>query len=343
MGFWRLSTQAMHLFDAETAHRLTVRALRMGAGPNRSAGIYPALRTSVAGLEFPNPLGLAAGFDKNAEVVDACLKIGFGFVEAGAVTPKPQAGNPKPRVFRLKRDRAVINRYGFNNDGLEAIAGRLEARSKRGIVGINLGANKDSEDRVSDYVTCAKRLSPSVSFCTVNVSSPNTPGLRMMQDASVLQELLEKVRKVMAPETKLFLKIAPDLSDEDKADIVEVSKSAPLDALIISNTTIGRDRLHHDPEEAGGLSGRPLFALSTARLAEFARALEGVVPLVGVGGILSADDAYEKILSGASLMQLYTGMVFSGPDLVTEILAGLVERLALDGYENVCAAVGKGL
>ncbi|WP_370338366.1 quinone-dependent dihydroorotate dehydrogenase [Parvularcula marina] len=344
MSIWRLGTRAFHAFDPETAHNLTIRALKAGVGPRRKGDLFPALETKVAGLTFPNPLGLAAGFDKNAVVPDACLNMGFGFVEVGAVTPRPQAGNDKPRVFRLSRDQAVINRYGFNNDGLEAIAARLSARSGRGIVGINLGANKDSTDRVGDYVTCAARLAPLVSFCTVNVSSPNTPGLRALQEKDVLMSLLNNVRMAMTGNAKLFLKIAPDLGDEDRADLVELAKAAPIDALVISNTTIGeRDRLAHDPDQKGGLSGRPLFPLSTARLKEFAGALDGAVPLIGVGGISGAQDAYEKILGGASLVQIYTALVYKGPDLVIDILEGLSERLSADGFQDVADAVGKGL
>lgn len=344
MGLWRLGTKAIHLLDPETAHKATVSLLGAGLGPRRRPDLYPSLATSVAGLDLPNPLGLAAGFDKNAQAVDACLKMGFGFVEAGAVTPRPQPGNERPRVFRLPHDLGVINRYGFNNDGLDAIAARLEARKGHGgIVGINLGANKDAEDRLADFVTGAERLSPCVSFCTVNVSSPNTPGLRAMQERGVLETLLARVRGAMTDDTKLFLKIAPDLTDEDRADLVEIAKTSPIDALIVSNTTLEREMLSQDPEEAGGLSGRPLFELSTRRLEEFARALGGAVPLIGVGGILTADDAYMKILKGASLLQLYTGLIYKGPDLVTDILAGLNERLAADGYGHVAGAVGQGL
>ena len=248
MSIWRFGTKALHLFDPETAHRLTVRALKTGFGPRHKANTYPALACEVAGLKLANPLGLAAGFDKNAEAVKACLNMGFGFVEAGAVTPRPQAGNERPRVFRLSDDMAVINRYGFNNDGLDAIAGRLEKVKGAGVIGINLGANKDSTDRLGDFVTGAARLSPLVSFCTVNVSSPNTPGLRAMQERDVLEKLLANVRASMADGTKLFLKIAPDLTDEDKADLVEIAKTSPIDALIVSNTTIAeRDRLKLDP------------------------------------------------------------------------------------------------
>lgn len=344
MSIWRLGTRALHVLDPEVAHNMTIRALKVGLGPRRKSDLYPVLETEVAGITFPNPVGLAAGFDKNAVVPDACLNMGFGFVEVGAVTPRAQAGNDRPRVFRLSRDGAVINRYGFNNDGLEAIAARLSARKPRGIVGVNLGANKDSTDRVGDYVTCAARLAPLVSFCTVNVSSPNTPGLRALQEKDVLLSLLKNVRMAMTGNARLFLKIAPDLGDEDRADLVELAKAAPIDALIVSNTTVGeRDRLSLDPDQKGGLSGRPLFPLSTERLKEFARGLGGAVPLIGVGGVSGAQDAYEKILGGASLVQLYTGLVFKGPDLVIDILSGLSERLSADGFEDVADAVGKGL
>jgi dihydroorotate dehydrogenase len=267
--------------------------------------------------------------------------MGFGFVEVGAVTPRPQPGNPQPRVFRLARDKAVINRYGFNNDGLDAIEARLARRKAwpGGIVGVNLGANKDSEDRAADYVTCASRLHPHADFLTVNVSSPNTPGLRALQGAASLSGLLASVRKAAAG-TRIFLKVAPDLTDEDKADIVDAATGAGIDALIVSNTTVGRERLVHDPGEACGLSGAPLYALSTEVLRDFAQALGGRLPLIGVGGIFGPDDAYGKILAGASLVQLYTGLVYHGPELVTDILSGLSERLAADGFANVADAVG---
>ncbi len=345
-----LGSKAMAAVDAETAHRLTVRLLKSGAGPKIRVK-NPRLATNVAGLYFANPLGLAAGFDKNAEAPDAVLGLGFGFVEVGAVTPRPQAGNAKPRVFRLRADAAVINRYGFNNDGLEIIARRLQARRRTGaasgIVGINLGANKDSLDRAQDYVTGVTRLAGVVDFYTVNISSPNTPGLRALQDKAALSDLMSRVlaaRGAAAPETPVFLKIAPDLADEDKADIASLVKSLAIDGLIISNTTIARPTFLRsgNAHEAGGLSGKPLFAPSTALLREFYAALGVDVPLIGVGGVSSARDAYEKILAGASLVQLYTALVYEGPGLPSRILKDLPGFLDADGFETVADAVGAG-
>lgn len=341
-----LGSKAMAAFDAETAHHLTVQLLKRGKGPKLRVK-NPRLATNVAGLYFPNPLGLAAGFDKNAEAPDAMLDLGFGFVEVGAVTPQPQSGNEKPRVFRLRADAAVINRYGFNNDGLDVIADRLRARSKTGIVGVNLGANKDSDDRMQDYVTGVKALAGLVDFYTVNISSPNTPGLRALQDKAALSDLMERVlmaRDEKAPETPVFLKIAPDITDEDKADIAAVAKALSLDGLIVSNTTIVRPATLRSggAHEIGGLSGKPLFAPSTALLREFYAALGAHVPLVGVGGVSSARDAYEKILSGAALVQLYTALIYEGPALPLRILQDLPGFLNADGFESIAEAVGAG-
>lgn len=346
MIFAGLGAQAMGLLDPETAHRLTVKMLKSGLGP-RAAKETPRLAIEIAGLPFSNPLGLAAGFDKNAEAPDAMLGLGFGFVEVGAVTPRPQLGNARPRVFRLREDAAVINRYGFNNDGLDVIGDRLRARDRHGIVGINLGANKDSDDRTEDYVKGIHALAGCVDFYTVNISSPNTPGLRALQDKSALTDLLSRVRSARdqaAEKTPVFLKIAPDLADEDKVDIAEIAQKLSLDALIISNTTIQRPaslRSHSAPE-AGGLSGRPLFASSTALLREFYQEIGDAIPLIGVGGISSARDAYEKILSGASLVQLYTALIYEGPALVPQILDDLIGYLDADGFRTIKEAVGAG-
>lgn len=335
--------KAVTLLDAEAAHKATIRLLKTGLGP-RACIDNTGLGVSVAGIDFPNPLGLAAGFDKNAEVPDAMLALGFGFVEVGAATPRPQPGNPRPRVFRLWPDAAVINRYGFNNDGLGVIAGRLRARRRRGIVGVNLGANKDSEDRAGDYVRGVEGLAGLVDFFTVNISSPNTPGLRALQDKASLVDLMTRVlraRDSAAARTPVFLKIAPDLEDEDKADIADTAKELSIDGLIISNTTLSRDNLQSRyAREAGGLSGRPLFAMSTALLREFYCSVGGDVPLVGVGGVASARDAYTKILAGASLVQLYTAMVFEGPGLPARILGALPSFLKADGFECVADAIG---
>ncbi len=338
------AARAVTVLDPETAHRATIKAMKSGLGP-RVQFSDPRLRAHVAGLSFANPLGLAAGFDKNAEVPNPMLALGFGFVEVGAVTPRPQPGNPRPRVFRLREDGAVINRYGFNNDGLPAIARRLKARRRIGVVGANLGANKDSEDRIADYVEGVRALAGLVDFYTVNISSPNTPGLRALQDKSALVELMQQTqsaRDEKAPSTPIFLKIAPDLEDEDKADIAAVSRELSIDGLIVSNTTIARpDSLRSaGAGEAGGLSGKPLFAPSTELLREFFIELRDCVPLVGVGGVASARDAYRKILAGAALVQLYTALVYEGPGLPLRILRELPEFLDADGFDAIEDAVG---
>ena len=342
-----LGATAMGALDAETAHHLTIRILKAGLGPKVDLDT-PRLAIDVAGLSFPNPLGLAAGFDKNAEAPNAALDMGFGFVEVGAVTPRPQPGNPRPRVFRLRADAGVINRYGFNNDGLDVVAARLKARERRGIVGVNLGANKDSEDRTEDYVQGVIALAGLVDFFTVNISSPNTPGLRALQGKSTLEELMRRVlaaRDAAAAGTPVFLKIAPDLADEDKVDIADVAKAMELDALIISNTTIARapNLRSARAEETGGLSGKPIFAMSTALLREFYRAIGKDVSLIGVGGVSTARDAYEKILAGASLVQLYTSLVYEGPGLPSRILKELPSFLNADGFTTIYEAVGAGV
>ena len=341
-----LGAKAMRALSPERAHVLTVELIKSGLGP-KVCITNKALRTEVAGLSFSNPLGLAAGFDKNAQAPNPMLDLGFGFVEVGAVTPRAQPGNDRPRVFRLVPDNAVINRYGFNNDGLEAIAGRLAARQRKGVVGINLGANKDSEDRTADYVAGIERLDGLVDFYTVNISSPNTPGLRALQDKSALQELMIRVleaRSGIQHQAPIFLKIAPDITDEDKADIAAVVTSLGIDGLIVSNTTIDRPATLKSvhAKEAGGLSGAPLFAPSTALLKEFYGEIGETTPLIGVGGVASARDAYEKILAGASLVQLYTAMIYEGPGLPARILRTLPRLLKADGFKSVVDAVGAG-
>ena len=341
------ASRAMRCLDPERAHALTVKLMATGFGPRASPVADPRLTIRVAGMEFPNPIGLAAGFDKNAECPDAMLALGFGFVEVGAVTPRPQNGNERPRVFRLRSDRAVINRYGFNNDGLERIAARLSQRPKAGIVGVNLGANKESGDRAADYVAGLARLEGLADFFTVNVSSPNTPGLRALQDRAALRDLMTRVlaaRSTLQKRSPVFLKIAPDLNDADKADIAAVARDLRINALVVSNTTTSRPaglRSRHAGEQ-GGLSGAPLFPLSTRLLAEFHCELLGGVPLIGVGGVFSARDAYAKILAGASLVQLYTALIYEGPGLVRRILADLAALLDADGFASVGAAVGAG-
>ncbi len=340
-----LGTRAIRLLDPEAAHRATVRLMASPFAPRLHVRSHPMLRTRIAGIDFPNPLGLAAGFDKNAEVPDAMLRLGFGFVEIGGVTPLAQEGNDRPRVFRLVEDGAVINRYGFNNDGLEMIAARLARRRRLGVVGANLGANKESADRIEDYVKGVRGLEGLVDFYTVNISSPNTPGLRALQDKASLTGLLKRViaaRDNLEKKAPVFLKVAPDLADADKADIASAVLDEKIDALIVSNTTIARDAAlksaHRD--EKGGLSGRPLFAPSTALLAEFRGALGNRVPLIGVGGVSSAADAYAKIRAGASLVQLYTALIYKGPALVAEIVEGLPRLLKRDGFATVADAVG---
>ena len=339
-------SRAMGLLGAETAHKLTISLVKKGMLPKVEQLESDRLKTSIAGLQFDNPLGLAAGFDKNAEVPDEMRSLGFGFVEVGAVTPKPQEGNAKPRVFRLPHVRGIINRYGFNNEGLDVIKARLEARKgSGGIVGINLGANKDSEDRTEDYVIGVKALEPHVDFCTVNISSPNTPGLRALQGKAQLDELLQRVLAARTTNTPIFLKVAPDLTDEDKADIVASVLDNKIDGLIVSNTTMSRDEVEgmENAEETGGLSGAPLFHLSTEVLRDFGFELKGKVPLVGVGGVTSAKEAYQKIINGASLVQLYSGLVYLGPGLPMKILHGLIEFLDADGFSKIEDAVGADL
>jgi dihydroorotate dehydrogenase len=322
---FHLVRPVLHAMDAEEAHRLTIQALkhgpRLGSGPITS----PSLKRRVFGLEFPNPVGLAPGFDKNAEVPDAMLAQGFGFVEIGTVTPRPQMGNARPRLFRLKQDNAVINRMGFNNDGHAAVLQRLVARRARGgIVGVNIGANKDSADRMGDYVKGIEVFEEVASYITINISSPNTPGLRNLQGKADLQRLLERVNAVRKSKTPMLLKIAPDLAPDDLQDVASICAGGAVDGVIIANTTLSREGLHSPlAKEAGGLSGQPLFELSTRCLADFHDLSGGKIPLVGVGGIHDAASAQAKFKAGASLLQLYSALVYQGPGLVREICAGL--------------------
>ena len=343
----QIGLRALRLLEPERAHRATVRALKAGLGPRSRASSDPRLATSVGGLVLPNPVGLAAGFDKNAEVPTPMLRAGFGFVECGTVTPRPQQGNPQPRLFRLTEDQAVINRMGFNNEGLEAFAARLSERLERGdagIVGANLGANKDSADRVGDYVLGLRRLWGLCDYFTVNISSPNTPGLRSLQDEEALRELLTRVAEARAGldgDYPVFLKVAPDLADGEPARIVEQVLKAGFDAVIVSNTTLSRDGLSSRHRgETGGMSGRPLFERSTEILRDFARASKGRVPLIGVGGIASAEDAYAKIKSGASAVQVYSALVYQGTALVERINTGLLAHLERDGHSGLIEAIG---
>ncbi len=337
----------------ERAHTVTIRLLASGLMPPMSGKDDPILAQRLWGLDFSNPVGMAAGFDKNAEVIDPLLSLGFGFVEVGTVTPRPQPGNPQPRCFRLPDQQALINRFGFNSQGLEAAARRLNAwrhrrRRRPGVVGANLGRNKDSSDAVHDYVAGVYALAPISDYLVINVSSPNTPGLRALQDRGPLTELLSRVLLARADlcERKpppLLLKIAPDLTDEDLAAVAEVSLAVGIDGLIVSNTTISRpDAVLGLPDatEAGGLSGPPVFALSTRVLRDMYRHTRGKLPLIGVGGIASPEDAYVKIRNGASLIQLYTALIYQGPALIHDIRTRLPEFLKRDGFKTIAEAVG---
>ena len=332
--------------DPERAHRLAIAALKTGVIRGDLRADPPSLAQTVFGLAFPNPVGLAAGFDKDGEVYRQTLGLGFGFVELGSVTPKPQPGNPRPRLFRLTRDHAVINRMGFNNQGIEAMAARLRGRDPmRGIVGVNLGKNKDQADAAADYAAGTRALGPFADYLVINVSSPNTPGLRALQSRDALAALIAAVleaRALLKRRPPLLLKVAPDLVDADRRDIAEVALAAQLDGLIVSNTTIARPA-GLDPrfaQEAGGLSGRPLFEPATEVLGDLYRRTGGRLPIVGVGGVASADDAYAKIRAGASLVQLYTALVFEGPGLVGRIKNGLAALLKRDGFSTVAEAIG---
>lgn len=340
MAFYKLLRPFAFALDAETAHRATIAALSMS--PLLPLPHFPPeLEQQVAGLRFPSPVGLAAGFDKDAEAPDAMLGLGFGFVEVGTITPKPQAGNPKPRLFRLRQDRAVINRMGFNNGGQAAALDRLTKRRRRGIVGVNIGANKDSADRIADYFAGVRTMSPVADYLTVNISSPNTPGLRNLQAGGELVELLAAVREARQPGVPVFLKVAPDLESGDHERIVRAAIDSGIDALIVSNTTISRPTLRSSQAgEAGGLSGRPLKALALGQLRRFRTASGGQLPLIAAGGIEDADDAWDRIAAGASLVQLYSAMVYEGPGLARRIAKGLAHRLKREGMSNIAEAVG---
>jgi len=343
--FSSIALPLLRLLPAETAHGVTLSLLKAGLAPGQRPIRNAMLASRHWGLDFPNPVGLAAGFDKNGEVSDAMLGQGFGFVEIGSVTPRPQPGNPKPRLFRLSDDKAVINRMGFNNLGLDAAAGNLRRRVARGIVGANLGKNKDTEDAAADYVLGVAALGPLADYLVINVSSPNTPGLRALQGRAPLEALIGRVReagaKLPAPKP-LLLKIAPDLTPDDRRDIAEVALETKLDGLIISNTTIERPASLKAAQagQTGGLSGAPLFAPSTALLSEMYQLTKGRLLLVGVGGIGSGKQAYAKIRAGASLLQLYSALVYQGPALVNEINLDLIRLLQKDGFAHIGDAVG---
>lgn len=344
MSLSALGIRALHLFEPERAHHLALLALRMGVAPLPKPVSHPSLRTEVAGLTMDNPLGIAAGFDKNAVALGPLSKSGLGFLEVGAATPRPQQGNPKPRLFRLSEDAAVINRFGFNNEGMVAISERLAAHRRTIPVGLNLGANKDSPDRTMDYAQVLAQCAAHIDFATVNVSSPNTEKLRDLQGTEALTALLRntlETRDTLDRPIPVFLKIAPDLSAQELQDIAGVALDTGIDGIIATNTTLDRKGLASaQRDQTGGLSGAPLFEKSTRVLAQLSAATEGKLHLIGVGGIGSADQAYAKIRAGASALQLYSALVYHGLPLVHDILTGLVSHLEKDGFTSISQAVG---
>lgn len=343
----RLGLALLHRIDPERAHGLSLLALRSGLAPLPGPVDLPRLHTTLAGMALPNPVGLAAGYDKNAEAVAPLSRAGFGFIEVGAATPLAQPGNAKPRLFRLTQDRAAINRFGFNNQGMEAIGARLATRTRGPVpVGLNLGANKTAQNRAADFATVLAHCGPHVDFATVNVSSPNTERLRDLQGREALLALLDRVmeaRAALARPIPVFLKIAPDLTAADLEDIVEVALTSRISGIIATNTTISREGLKSaSRDQTGGLSGAPLFEKSTRALAQLSQLTQGLLPLIGVGGVSSAQEAYQKIRAGASAVQLYTAMVYGGISMVPDLARGLDALLARDGYANVSMAVGTG-
>jgi dihydroorotate dehydrogenase len=347
---YALARPALRLVDPETAHHLSIRALKHGPFCGKRAADDPVLATRVLGIDFPNPIGMAAGYDKDAEVMDAMLAMGFGFTEAGTVTPLPQPGNPKPRLFRLDEDEAVINRFGFNSQGLAPFVERLKARraaNRPGIVGANVGKNKTSADAIADFVAGIEAVTPYAHYLVVNISSPNTPGLRALQARDQVEALLRAVldarnKVIRGAVPPLLVKIAPDLSEGELADIADVTMTVGVDGLIAANTTIDRPASLKSPYrgEAGGLSGRPLLAKANACLASMYRLTKGKLPLIGCGGVASGDDAYARIRAGASLVQVYSALVFGGPGLAARIKHDLARRLRQDGFKSVGEAVG---
>ncbi len=333
----------MHMMDPERAHRVAIKALKMGLGPRGGPRTSDRLRTTIAGIELPNPVGLAAGFDKDAEVLRPLTRCGFGFLEVGAVTPRPQPGNPQPRLFRLKNNQAAINRFGFNNKGMDLALARLTVRPK-GVIGLNLGANKDSTDRAADFSTVLATCGAYLDFATVNVSSPNTESLRDLQGKAALAALLDGVMQTNAALERavpIFLKIAPDLTEAELDDIAEVANASGISGIITTNTTLDRTGIRGKySREAGGLSGQPLFEKSTRVLAQMSARTD--LPLIGVGGVGSAKQAYAKIRAGASAVQMYTALVYGGISLADKVVKGLDKQLKKDGFANVADAVGTG-
>ena len=340
----RVGLSVLGRFEPELAHRISLRVFRAGLAPVSPAQPSPRLVVNLSGINLPNPLGLAAGFDKNGEAIGPLLKAGFGFIEIGGVTPLPQLGNPRPRVFRLKEDEAVINRLGFNNDGAIAVAGRLSARTECGVVGINIGPNRESSDWTADFVRVLDACGGLVNFATVNVSSPNTRGLRNLQATEPLAGIIDAVmetRDRLANKPRIFLKLAPDVSSDDIARIAETALAGNVDGIVATNTTINRHGVTSPlAAETGGLSGRPLRDQSTRVLSQLHKATGGTIPLIGVGGIFSGADAYAKIRAGATALQIYTGLVYRGLSAVGSILGELDALLERDGFETVAQAVG---
>ncbi|MEJ6479105.1 MAG: quinone-dependent dihydroorotate dehydrogenase [Octadecabacter sp.] len=335
----QIGLRVLRGFDPERAHGLALRAINKGLGPRGGPVTSKRLATTLAGLSLPNPVGLAAGFDKNATALHALSRTGFGFLEVGAATPRPQIGNAKPRLFRLTQDAAAINRFGFNNQGMEPIAARLAQRPRDAVIGLNLGANKDSADRAADFARVLAHCGPHIDFATVNVSSPNTEKLRDLQGKAALAALLSGVMQANVTGIPIFIKIAPDLNSDELADVAEVANASGLSAIIATNTTLSRDGLtsaHRD--QAGGLSGEPLFEKSTRVLAKLSTLTD--LPLIGVGGVGSAEQAYAKIRAGASAVQLYTALVYGGISLAEDIARGLDDLLERDGFASVADAVG---
>ncbi|MGU9963475.1 MAG: quinone-dependent dihydroorotate dehydrogenase [Candidatus Halichondribacter symbioticus] len=342
----RIALHILHRLDAERAHDVALFALR-NAPSSRVKITTHRLRTTFAGLTMPNPIGLAAGLDKNARAIKPLLNKGFGFIEVGAITPLPQNGNPKPRLFRLAKDKAIINRFGFNNDGAATIAERLKTRPKHGILGINLGANKDSKTPASDYVKVLQTCAPHADFATINVSSPNTKGLRDLQKNQALPALLEQImeaRESLPNHPPIFLKIAPDLTQRQIAQIAQTAMKHKIDGIIATNTTVDRPNLtDKNATETGGLSGQPLFEKSTRVLARLAKETDGKIPLIGVGGVSNAAQAFAKIQAGATAVQLYSALVYGGLDLIREIAEGLDILLTEHGYDSIEQATGSAI
>ena len=334
--------------DPETAHDLAIKTLKINPFPSKMFEVEDEqmLKIKLLGKNFPNPVGLAAGFDKSAEAYNSLLKLGFGFVEVGTVTPLKQFGNPKPRIFRLEGDGALINRLGFNNDGIEIIKNRIKSEGKKGILGINIGPNKDTKDQKNDFCLGLKNFFDIADYITINISSPNTEGLRDFHDQEKLKDLLlalNKIKKENKTPIPLLLKVSPDIKDNHISEIIDVATKSDISAIIITNTTDGnRDNLKSEIKEQGGLSGEPLQQISTNMIKKFYKKLNGKIPIIGVGGVNSGKSAYEKIVAGASLLQLYTGFVYRGPSAAKDIKKELIQILKAEGLNNIKEAIGKG-